>query len=628
MRRTTKLKTLFVIFSLTFIFTAFQHATAQSKKPKQSAQQKRQTQIQPEINFTVAMSKPWTHLLEVEMRLKSSARKPSKTSAPATEIVMPVWTPGSYLVRDYARHVLDFTAKDQNGNVLAWEKSNKNTWRIDQKNAAEIVVTYRVYANELTVRTNELNDEHAFFTPAALLMHPKDLINAPSIVRVAPYQNWRVATGLEPLAGQANVFRAENFDVLYDSPFEVGDFKETSFDVRGVPHRIVVEGDGNYDLERLKQDVPKIVEEAVKIFGEIPYKNYLFIVNTRGGGGLEHLNSTALQWNRFGFTGARYTGFLTLVAHEYFHLWNVKRIRPDSLGPFDYSAENYTKNLWVAEGMTSYYESILTRRAGFITDKEYLADRAGQIAALQNRPGRFQTSVEEASFDAWIKNYRPDEFSINREISYYDKGEIVSMLLDLTIRQRTNGTSSLDDVMRYLYNEFYKRNRNYTPTDFQRAAETVTGASLEDFFRRYVSGRDEIDFNQAFAPFGLRLETAVPNALPAAFLGAEFRQQNEFLIVAATPTGTPAYENGLNTGDQILALNGYRILSANDLNAKLAERKPNDKVRFTVFRFDRVREIEITLGARQPESYRFVAAPDADAVQKQLYQNWLGAELK
>lgn len=627
MKNFSSFKTLFVVLSLTLVFGAFSAADAQPKNKKPKTQPSPSPSpvaqaVAPEINFTIGMSKPWTHLLEVEMRFRYQ-------NAPAqTEIVMPVWTPGSYLIREYARHVLDFAAKDASANALNWEKINKNTWRIDSKGANEIVATYKVYSNELTVRTNELNDEHAFFTPAALLMHPRGFINAPSTVRVVPFGNWKVATGLEPLR-TPNTFRATDFDILYDSPFEVSDFKEISFTALGKPHRIVVTGEGNYDLERLSRDTQKIVETTAAIFNnELPYENYLFIVNLRGGGGLEHLNSTALQTNRFAFTGARYVGFLGLVAHEFFHLWNVKRIKPDALGPFDYERENYTKSLWIAEGGTEYFSNLILRRAGFITDKQYLEDRAFGIGLLQNRPGRFQTSVEEASFDAWIKYYRPDENAINREISYYDKGEIVSMMLDLTIRQKTNGAKSLDDVMRYLFTEFYKKNRNYSPQDFQKVAETIAGTGLEDFFRKYVRGRDEIDYNAAFADFGLKLESAITNAPQAAYLGADMRPQGDFLTITTIPAGTPAYEGGLNTGDLILAIDGFRISNQNDLNARLADRKPSDKVRLTLFRFDRLREIEVPLGARAAEQYRFTLASNPTDAQKQLYQGWLNAELK
>ena len=616
----SKISLLFTVLSLSLYFGAFSPAEAQTNTPRNQQTTAAATNAPaPEINFTVGMSKPWTHLLEVEMRLRGNLGS-------QTEIMMPVWTPGSYLVREYARHVMDFAAKNAGGANLAWDKTNKNTWQIQTGGANEIVVSYKVYANELTVRTNELNDEHAFFTPAALLMHPKGQINAPSTVRVVPYKNWKVATGLPQTA--PNTFRAENFDILYDSPFEIADFKEFSFTSLGKPHRFVIDGEGNYDMARLQRDVTKIVETSAAIFGnEAPYENYLFITNTRGGGGLEHLNSTALQFSRFGFIGPRYNGYLGLVAHEFFHLWNVKRIRPDSLGPFDYSNENYTKLLWVAEGGTDYYASLIMRRAGFVTDQQFLGEKAAGIAALQERPGRFQTSVEEASFDAWIKNYRPDENAINREISYYDKGDIVMMMLDLEIRRSSGGAKSMDDVMRFLNTEFAKKNRNYSPQDFQRIAEQHAGKSLDDFFRRYVRGREEIDYNSIFQSFGIRLETAVPNAKPQATLGANLTQTGERLTVSAIPVGTPAYEQGLNTSDQIIAIDGIRA-TQQFLNSYLAEKKPGDKIKLTVFRFDDLREIEITLGSEAPEQFRFVAVPNPTGEQRRLYQGWLGAELK
>jgi predicted metalloprotease with PDZ domain len=409
----------------------------------------------PEISYTVSLTKPWTHLLEVEMRVKWQ-RMPDKT-----EIKMPVWTPGSYLVREYARHVQDFKVRGSSGGELAWRKTNKNTWQIDSKGIREFVASYQVYSNELTVRTNEVNDEHAFWNNAALLMFVKDHLRAPSILKVNPYGNWKVGTGLPPVAGQPNTFRAENFDVLYDSPFEVSDYREIAFTAKGKPHRFIVTGDGNYDLDEIARDTTKIIEEGFNIFGELPYENYVFILNLRGGGGLEHLNSTALQWNRFGFKPAgRYSAFLALVAHEYFHLWNIKRIRPDTLGPFDYENENYTKSLWVAEGATSYFEGVMMRRAGLVSDQQILSTKASMISALHSRPGRFETSLEDASQDAWIKYYRQDENSVNNQISYYDKGEIVNFLLDIEIRTASKGAKSLDDVMQYLYNEFFKKGRN------------------------------------------------------------------------------------------------------------------------------------------------------------------------
>ncbi|MGI8494630.1 MAG: M61 family metallopeptidase [Pyrinomonadaceae bacterium] len=623
MNKGVKIRSVILILSFFLVYGNLTMLDAQSKKKKTTltktvATAMTNTQVaQPEISYTVSMSKPWTHLLEVEMRVKPAQKMDT------AEISMPVWTPGSYLIREYARHVEGFAAKDAAGNPLQWRKTDKNTWQIDTKGAPEYVASYRVYANELTVRTNELNDRHAFFNNAATLMFPEGALKAPSTLRVVPYKNWKIATGL-PRVGD-NTFRAENFDILYDSPFEVGDFKEISFDVQSIPHRMVFEGDGNYDMQKTSRDVKKIIEEAYKIFGELPYKDYLFIVNLRGGGGLEHLNSTALQFNRFGFT-TNYDNFLSLAAHEYFHAFNVKRIRPDALGPFDYNNENYTKLLWVAEGGTAYYESVLLSRAGLLSDKDFLAGKAQAFQALQNRPGRFETSLEDASFNAWIKYYRPDENGINNQISYYDKGEIINFLLDLEIRKSSGGAKSLDDVMRYLYTELYKNGKNYTPEDYQRVSEMMAGRSLDDFFSKYVRGTAEIDYNSILNGFGLQLATG-ENGKQSAYLGANTRPDGEKLMITSVPAGTPAYDQGLNANDQIVAVDGIRATQS-FLQSYLNEKHPGDKVKITVFRFDELRDFDITLGGRAAPNYKIAAVENPSETQRKLYLDFFGTELK
>lgn len=595
----------------------YRETPAQPRDPKPLAEKTQAAT--PDIGYTISMPKPWTHLLEVEMLVKFDSPQQ------AVELKMPVWTPGSYLIREYARHVQDFTAKTGNAPV-PWSKINKNTWQVSANGAREITVFYRVYSNELTVRTNELNDEHGFWNNAALLLFPKGRLDAPSTVTVRPFGNWKVATGLPKVAGRPNTFRAPNFDVLYDSPFEVSDFTEITFNVQGKPHRIVMSGEGNYDLRQMSKDVAKIIEEGYKIFGELPYDDYTFIVNLRGGGGLEHLNSTALQWNRFGFKPqGRYNGFLNLVAHEYFHLWNVKRIRPDALGPFDYENENYTKLLWVAEGMTSYYEGLILRRAGIISDTEFLEGKASMIEQLQAKPGRFETSVEEASLDAWIKYYRQDENSVNNQISYYDKGDIVGMMLDITIRTASNGAKSTDDVLRYLYNEYFKKGRNYTPEDFQKAAEMAAGRSLDDFFSKYVRGEAEIDYNGIVKGIGLKMNVSEPNKTRA-YIGADTAEENGRLTIRSIPADTPAYEQGLNTGDQIVAIDGYRA-GQTFMQSYLAEKKPADRVRLTIFRFDKLRDITFTLGSNPRRDYGLSPVEKPTAEQSRLYKGYLNADL-
>ena len=593
----------------------------------QRSNQAATAQATHEISYTVSMPKPYTHLLEVELRLRGQL--PAQT-----DLIMPVWTPGSYLVREFERNVQDFEAKDTGGRALRWNKMNKNTWRVETTGARELVVTYSVYANEFSVRTNEVSDQHAFWNNSALLMYPDGQLKAASTLRVVPFGNWKVATGLPAAQGRPNTFRAENFDILYDSPVEVGNFKTLSFEVKGVPHRIVIDGAGNYDPERMRRDVQKVIEASVSLMGgEIPYRDYTFFLHLRstGGGGIEHLNSTALIYPRFRFRSeASYKDFLSLVAHEFFHLWNVKRIRPDALGPFDYTQENYTKLLWVAEGLTSYYENIILVRAGLLTDEEYLSGLASSIQDLQNRPGRFEQSLEESSFDAWIKYYRPDENAVNSQVSYYDKGAIIGALLDLEIQRVSRGTRSLDAVMRYLYTEFAQKGRNYTPEDFQRAAEQVAGGSLETFFARYVRGREEIDYSSILNYTGLSLDTNGTStgrvAAERPFFGATLFQDGNRLMVRNVRAGTPAYDQGINANDEIVALDGMRI-NLESFDARITEKKPGERITLTLFRNDDLRTFEIRLGGRVVAPYRIVAVPNPTNDQRQAYQRWLGGNL-
>jgi len=590
--------------------------------------------LSSDISYTVSMSKPWSHLLEVEIRI----HVPANLNVPnESDLLLPVWTPGSYMIREFERHVQDFAA-DAGGRALDWEKINKNTWRIKTAGARQWRATYRVYANELTVRTNELNSDHAFWNNAALLMYPQGRLDAPSTLNIIPYGTWKIATGLpstgEPMSGRPWAFRAENFDVLYDSPVEVSNFKELNFQVRGVSHRIVIDGEGNYDPERLRNEVRRIAEAEITMFGGAPYHDYTFILHLRSntGGGLEHLNSTALGFRRLGFGDEDgYRRFQSLVAHEFFHVWNVKRIRPDALGPFDYNQENYTRLLWVAEGITEYYANLLVRRAGLIPSEDYLSHLARQMEDFQNTPGREIMSAEEASFDAWIKFYRPNENYVNSQISYYDKGELLGLLLDLEIRRRSDNRKSLDDVMRYLFTEFFQKGRNYAPADFQKACELMAGANLEQFFARYVRGRDDLvpAYHEILAGAGLSLEQggrpvgkADASVPTKAFLGADLEQRGDHLMIESVRSGSPAYEQGLNARDEIVALDGARV-TKETFESMLAARRPGDQVRLTVFRFDDLRTFEIRLGSRVNAPFRIVPLAQTTALQRRIYQSWL-----
>jgi predicted metalloprotease with PDZ domain len=574
-----------------------------------------------ETAFTVTLERPWNHLIAVEMRVTNAP-----TGKPV-ELAMPVWTPGSYMVREYSRHVQDFVVSDAAGKSLPWRKTRKNIWQVGTGTQTAFTVRYKVYANELTVRTNEFDDTHAFWNNTALLLHPVGGLKTPSTVTIKPMPGWTVATGLTVVPGRENTFRATDYDTLYDCPVLVGKLTTLSFTAGGKPHRIVIDGEGNYNPDRLREGVQKIVEVEAAMMGELPYSDYTFLLVLRNGagGGLEHKNSTALGFRPNGFSNTNgYSAFFSLVAHEFFHLWNIKRIKPDVLGPFDYNNENYTRSLWIAEGITSYYDNLVPYRAGLINENQLMGAFSGTIRALEETPGRQQMSLEEGSFDAWIKEYRPDENSVNTQVSYYTKGAVVGMLLDLTIRARTQGAKSLDDVMRAMWVQFGKTDKNYTPQDFQRVCEQVAGGTLEPFFAKYVRGREEIDYTPLLAPFGVELLKTRPQSSPEATFGATVRAEpNGLLKVSEVRAGSPAFEQGISAGDLILALDDKRVESAAEFNSMIAQKAPGSVLKVSLFRGNRLLTVEVTLGSAFPSLFALVPTENPTESQQRLLGQWL-----
>ncbi|MDO1448041.1 PDZ domain-containing protein [Rhodocytophaga aerolata] len=575
-------------------------------------------QAAPQISYTVSMDEPHTHYFDVQMKVSGYKKQ-------YIDFKMPVWTPGSYLIREYARNVEAFSAKNSKGQALKWEKVNKNTWRVSSNSADEITVNYKVYAFEISVRTPFLDASHGYIQPAAVFMFVKELMATPATVTIKPYKEWnQISTGLSAAATDKFVLKSPNYDVLVDSPIEVGTHKIMEFTVQNIPHRVAMYGEGNYDEKRLLADMKTIVEEVTGIFGEIPYEHYTFIVHNlqSGGGGLEHLNSTTLQTGRWNYgSEAGYSGFLSLVAHEYFHLYNVKRIRPKALGPFDYENENYTTLLWVSEGITSYYDDYLLRRVGLSSPDEYLYTATGNIGTIENAPGNKVQSAAESSFDTWIKYYRPNENSNNTSISYYTKGAILGMLLDLEILNNTQGQKSFDDVLRLLYNEYFKKQkRGFTEAEMQAAVEKVAGKSLNDFFQKYVYGTEPIDYNQYLGYVGLKLINA-GEGKNEPYLGANTSNTNGKLMVTSVMRGTTAYESGLNVNDEILAIDNYRV--NDDLNRIMATKKVGDKINILINRAGILQTLETVVLKNPNISYRMQRVANATPQQEALLAKWL-----
>jgi predicted metalloprotease with PDZ domain len=576
-----------------------------------------EAQAQDPIRYTLRFPAPHTHYVDVEATYPTSRQ-------PAIEIYMAVWTPGSYLIREYERHV-EGVAATADGKALPIEKSRKNRWRITTGGAGAVTVRYKVYAREMTVRNNWVDAGFAMLNGAPTFLTLVGGGQRPHEVRLDLPAAWKgSATALTPIAGAAHAYRAEDFDTLVDSPIIAGNPVTRTFTVDGKTHVLVLEGDPSlFDADRAAADTQRIVEAGRKAMGPFLYPHYYFLnMVVDAGGGLEHKNSFLTMSSRYTTrTHRSYMNWLSLVAHEYFHNWNVKRLRPVELGPFDYETENYVKTLWVAEGFTDYYADVLVRRAGLSTVEEYFDALSGQIEAVQTRPGRQVTAVDMASYDTWIKQYRPDENTPNTTIDYYPKGAVIAFLLDAKIRKGSGGTKTLDDAMQVALQR-YGGAKGYTPQQFYQVMSEVSGVDLRSFFAQAVESTDELDYTEALEYYGLRFRP-VDARNARAFLGTTTRADNGRLLVTGVRRGTPAYEAGLNTDDEILAIDGVRV-RAEALGTRLDQYRPGDRVQVLVARREKVMPIEVTLGADPGRPWRLEVRPDVTAAQKDRLAGWLG----
>ncbi|MBG1266436.1 M61 family metallopeptidase [Nostoc sp. WHI] len=573
----------------------------------------------PTIHYLVAMSQPETHLFEVTLRLVNY-------SSPILDLKLPVWTPGSYLVREYAKNLQDFVAFAED-KPLPWRKISKNHWQVDKIGISELTVRYRIFANELSVRTNHLDATHGYFNGAALFFRipslEKQLIH---VTIVPPCPEWQVTTALPPVGKETNTFLADDFDTLVDTPFELGRHQLYQFKVLGKPHELAIWGQGNFQAQQMIADIQKIVQVEAQMFGGLPYERYVFLLHlsSQASGGLEHKNSCSLIYQRFGFRSQdKYDRFMQLVAHEFFHLWNVKRIRPKALEVFDYDQENYTPSLWFCEGTTSYYDLLIPLRAGIYDAESYLNNLSKEITRYEMTPGRKVQSVSESSFDTWIKLYRPDANSGNSQISYYLKGEMVSLLLDLLIRSTYNNQRSLDDVMLKMWQQYGQAEIGYTPEQLQEVIESVAGIDLTDFFKRYIDGTDDLPLNEYLKPFGLQL---VVEQHEEPYLGVKTHTENGREIIKFVESGSPAQAGGIDAGDELLAIDGIKVMGSS-LSDRLKDYQLNDTMQVTVFHQDELHTYSITLTSPRPTRYQVKPVEHPDSTQQQNLAGWLGVAI-
>jgi predicted metalloprotease with PDZ domain len=566
----------------------------------------------PLLTYRVAMPQPQTHFFEVTLQIKDWQQS-------QLYLQMPVWTPGSYMVREYSRHLQDFKAVDAQGKSLTSCKTAKNHWCVE--GSGDLTISYRVFANDLTVRTNHLDASHGYFNPAALLFLVPDRTHEPIQIEIVPPANWQVTT---PLPGNNNIFIAQNFDELVDSPFEIGQHKVYDFEVLGKPHQLAIWGEGNIDVPKWLADITKIVTVTAEIFGGLPYNRYIFLLHlsANGYGGLEHKNCCSLLYPRWQLQKTeQYEQFMQLVAHEFFHLWNVKRIFPKGLEKFDYNKENYTPSLWFSEGVTSYYDILMPRRAEIYGRSILLSQMSKEISRFLMTPGRLVQPVTESSFDAWIKLYRPDANSSNSQMSYYLKGAMVALLLDIKIRALSNSEKSFDDVLVKLWHDYGQVGKGFTDRELESLIQDIAGVNLQDFYRDYLYSSIELPFDEYLQPFGLKIAAV---ASPTPYWGAVVKTEQGREMIKTVATGSPAALAGIDPGDELVAIDGYRV-TADQLADRLTCYKVSDRLKVTVFHQDKLMHYELELTANQPSKYELALLPDLTPSQLYNLQCWAGA---
>jgi len=569
--------------------------------------------------FTVSMDQPNKHYYHIEFRCDG-------LKGDAQDFKMPVWMPGYYRIMDYSKYVTNFKAVDGAGRPLPWAKTTKNTWHVKTANAPQIVVSYDVYAFTVFVANNYLDDQRGYIVGPGLYMYVAGMINHPVTVTFKPYQGWTtVANGLDPVPGQLTTFSAPDFDLLYDCPTLVGNQEQFQFEVKGIPHHVVVENiPANADRNAIAAGLKRIVTTATDLMGDIPYQHYTFLLMGKGAGGVEHLTSAAMLFDAGNLnTEEGVRRLLSFAAHEYFHAFNVKRIRPIALGPFDYDREVFTNMLYVSEGFTSYYSDLIMQRAGFTSPDQYLNGMSRSIAGLENKPGHLFQSVAESSIDTWIKaSYLArDENLSNTTISYYNKGSIIGALLDLKIRNETRNQKSLDDVMRMLYKDYFQeKNRGFTDEEFREVCERIAGVPLAEIFDDYVYDTKEIDYPKYFAYAGLKIDTELRAQPGAATLGVVMDNNNQ--IISWIQYDSPAQKSGLSAQDQILAIDGVPAGKSRMADI-LKTKKPGDKIKLLVTHNNRDKEVEVVLGQDMERSFKIQRVDNPTALQSAILNSWL-----
>lgn len=566
------------------------------------------------VSFIVSMEKPNTHYFHIEMECNGDC--PEDFS-----FKMPTWTPGYYWMLNYAKNVFNFSATDVNANALDFVKTDLNTWQIQGIKNGIVKISYDVFAYNISVAESFLDDGRAFISPTGVFLFREEHMQNPVITKIIPYKNWTtVNTGLEKIKGRENTYFAQNFDVLYDCPILAGNMEMLKFDLDNIPYTIAMENPAEFDRDTYVGDFKKIVESATSLIGDIPYSHYSFLIMDKGMGGLEHTNSMAVFSNsNYDITNsAGYKGWLAFIAHEFFHLYNVKTIRPIELGPFDYCNPNITDMLWVAEGLTVYYEYLILNRSGLMSRQEVLDAYSRILSGFENANGRKHLTAHQASFDTWLNFFNWNNHTANTTISYYDIGCALGMLLDLKIRHETDNKKSLDDVMRSLYFDFHKKqSRGYSEEEFKQVCTEAVGGSLEEIFR-YAETTDPIDYQKYLSYAGVEINQEAEKTIS---FGLEVRNNGDYWIISNIDRNSPAWENGLSIDDRIIEINGKPTDS--EIIKALIKPKQANNLNLKIERRTGKKEFSLKTYEKDWLNYKMQVVSSLNSKQKSILESWI-----
>lgn len=555
-------------------------------------------------------------------------------------LAMPSWTPGSYLIRDYAAQVESLRASGQSGKTLAVSKIEKNRWHIETAGETRINIEYSVWAGELAVNAGWIESDFAILNGAGIFLYNETIRELPQLLRINLPESWRNVHVALPRSGDPYTFLARDFDELVDSPVLLGNTTSYPFEVDGHSYALINQGDTRlWDGDQAAADITRLVQ-SVQTFWQInPLKReYLFMnLISNGSGGLEHDYSTVVMSSPWQMRNRNdYIRWLALLSHEFFHAWNVRRLRPQALRQYDYSREIYTRELWLAEGLSSYYDNLLLFRSGLITVDEYLALLAEEIRNYEVSPGRKVRSAEQASFDTWIKHYKPDANSINSDVSYYRKGSLIGFFADTAIRKSSKQKVSLDDILREMYRRFGpegSQSQGYPPRAFETLIEQKVGKAVADQVEALLTTVADPDVDAALEYYGLQLDRAVlrkaaetaGNPVPVDF-GLVWNLQESQLLVESVVRGGSGSEAGVLPGDELLAINGQRV-DRMTIQDRMLRLRPDESADLLLVRNGRVLTLSVKVQQAIPDRYRISIKPDIRQREKDRMEQWLGMPL-